>query len=60
VIAAYATRDPGPDFDFWPMLCANLTICLLGSDDFSREAKQQAAADLTRCRARTRASHPNR
>jgi NADPH:quinone reductase len=47
VIAAYATRDPGPDFDFWPMLCANLTICLLGSDDFSREAKQQAAADLT-------------
>jgi NADPH:quinone reductase-like Zn-dependent oxidoreductase len=25
----------------------DLTICLLGSDDFSREVKQQAAADLT-------------
>lgn len=47
VIAAYATRSPRPDFDFWPMLFANLTIRLLGSDDFPREAKQQAAADLT-------------
>jgi len=47
VIAAYATRDPRPDFDFWPMLFANLTIRLLGSDDFPAEAKHQAAADLT-------------
>lgn len=47
VIAAYATRNPRPDFDFWPMLFSNLTIRLLGSDDFPREAKQQAAADLT-------------
>lgn len=47
VIAAYATRSPRPDFEFWPMLFANLTIRLLGSDDFPREAKQQAAADLT-------------
>jgi NADPH2:quinone reductase len=47
VIAAYATRDPRPDFDFWPMLFANLTIRLLGSDDFPAAAKQQAAADLT-------------
>ena len=47
VIAAYATRDPRPDFDFWPMLFANLTIRLLGSDDFPREAREQAAADLT-------------
>ena len=47
VIAAYATRDPRPDFDFWPMLFANLTIRLLGSDDFPRAATQQAAADLT-------------
>ena len=47
VIAAYATRGPRPDFDFWPMLFSNLTIRLLGSDDFPREAKQQAAADLT-------------
>src|SRR4051794_14822618 len=34
VIAAYATRDPRPEIDFWPMLFANLTIRLLGSDDF--------------------------
>lgn len=47
VIAAYATRDPRPDFDFWPMLFANLTIRLLGSDDFPSEAKHEAAADLT-------------
>jgi NADPH2:quinone reductase len=47
VIAAYATREPRPDFDFWPLLFANLTIRLLGSDDFAHATKQQAAADLT-------------
>src|SRR3954470_17620365 len=47
VIAAYATRRDRPDFPFWPMLFANLTIRLLGSDDFPRAAKRQAALDLT-------------
>ena len=47
VIAAYATRDRPPDFDFWPMLFDNLTIRLLGSDDFPPDARIQAAADLT-------------
>jgi NADPH2:quinone reductase len=47
VIAAYATRRDRPDFPFWPMLFDNLTIRLLGSDDFPATAKQQAAADLT-------------
>lgn len=47
VIAAYATREPRPGFEFWPMLFANLTIRLLGSDDFPQAAKQHAAADLT-------------
>jgi NADPH2:quinone reductase len=47
VIAAYATRRDRPQFPFWPMLFANLTIRLLGSDDFPRAAKRQAAADLT-------------
>jgi NADPH2:quinone reductase len=47
VIAAYATRLPRPDFDFWPMLFANLTIRLLGSDDFPPAAKHQAASALT-------------
>jgi NADPH2:quinone reductase len=47
VIAAYATRRDRPDFPFWPMLFDNITIRLIGSDDFSPEAKQQAATDLT-------------
>jgi NADPH:quinone reductase len=47
VIAAYATRRDRPDFPFWPMLFDNVTIRLLGSDDFPAAAKQQAAADLT-------------
>ena len=47
VIAAYATRRDRPEFPFWPMLFTNLTIRLLGSDDFPRAAKRQAAVDLT-------------
>jgi NADPH2:quinone reductase len=47
VIAAYATRSDRPTFPFWPMLFANLTIRLLGSDDFPGAAKRQAAVDLT-------------
>jgi NADPH2:quinone reductase len=47
VIAAYATRAGRPDLPFWPMLFDNVTIRLLGSDDFPAEAKGQAAADLT-------------
>jgi NADPH2:quinone reductase len=47
VIAAYASGRDRPDFPFWPMLFDNLTIRLVGSDDFPVEAKRQAAADLT-------------
>jgi NADPH2:quinone reductase len=47
VIAAYATDNDRPDFPFWPMLYNNVTIRLLGSDDFPMAAKQQAAVDLT-------------
>lgn len=47
VIAAYGTRRDRPDFPFWPMLFDNVTLRLLGSDDFPAVAKQQAAADLT-------------
>jgi NADPH2:quinone reductase len=47
VIAAYATQRDRPDFPFWPMLFDNVTIRLLGSDDFPVAAKQQAAAELT-------------
>jgi NADPH2:quinone reductase len=47
VIAAYATRDERPSLPFWPMLFDNITIRLLGSDDFPANAKLQAAVDLT-------------
>ena len=47
VIAAYASRADRPELPFWPMLFANVTLRLLGSDDFSAEAKQQAGTDLT-------------
>jgi NADPH2:quinone reductase len=47
VIAAYASRRDRPDFPFWPMLFDNLTVRLLGSDDFPTTAKRQAATDLT-------------
>lgn len=46
VIAAYASREDRPGFPFWPMLFDNITIRLLGSDDFPAAAKQQAVADL--------------
>lgn len=46
-IAAYATRDGRPHFDFWPMLFDNVTIRLLGSDDFPQDAKSLAAVELT-------------
>jgi NADPH:quinone reductase len=47
VIAAYASRDDRPSFPFWPLLFDNVTIRLLGSDDFPADAKLWAAADLT-------------
>jgi NADPH2:quinone reductase len=47
VIAAYATRDARPCLPFWPLLFANVTLRLLGSDDFPAEAKRLAADDLT-------------
>jgi NADPH2:quinone reductase len=47
VIAAYASRADRPELPFWPMLFANVTLRLLGSDDFTAEAKQQAGVDLT-------------
>src|SRR4029453_2107948 len=43
VMPAPAPRDDPPDFPFWPMLFDNITIRLLGSDDFPTEAKRQAA-----------------
>lgn len=47
VIAAYGTRTDDTAIPFWPLLFNNVTLRLLGSDDFLPEAKQLAAQDLT-------------
>jgi len=47
VVAAYASPQERPALPFWPMLFNNVTIRLLGSDDFPAEAKTAAARDLT-------------
>ncbi|MFF4731721.1 NADPH:quinone reductase [Streptomyces mirabilis] len=47
VIAAYATRADRTEIPFWPLLFNNVTLRLLGSDDFPEEARRQAARDLT-------------
>jgi NADPH:quinone reductase len=47
VVAAYASPAERAEIPFWPMLFANVTIRLLGSDDFPQEAKDAAARDLT-------------
>jgi NADPH2:quinone reductase len=47
VIAAYATRSDRTEIPFWPLLFNNVTLRLLGSDDFPTEAKRQAVRDLT-------------
>ena len=47
VIAAYATSNERPNLPFWPLLFDNVTLRLLGSDDFAEPAKRQAALDLS-------------
>jgi NADPH:quinone reductase len=47
VIAAYGTREDRPELPFRPLLWANVTIRLLGSDDFPVAARRDAARALT-------------
>ena len=58
VLAAYASPRDRPELPFWPMLFNNLTIRLLGSDDFPAEARDAAARDLTAAAARSALSVP--
>jgi NADPH:quinone reductase len=53
VLAGYASPEPRPQLPFWPLLFANVTIRLLGSDDFPAEAKDAAARDLTQAAAQS-------
>jgi NADPH:quinone reductase len=45
-IATYATNEASPKIPFWQMVFKNIRIYFLGSDDFPREAKTQAARDI--------------
>ena len=45
-LASYATNDAAPKIPFWQMVFKNLRVYFLGSDDFPREAKMQAARDI--------------
>jgi NADPH2:quinone reductase len=45
-VAAYATDKATPTIPFWQMVFKNIRLYLLGSDDFPREAKMQAARDI--------------
>lgn len=47
IIAAYGTRADRTELPFWPLLFANVTVRLFGSDDFPAAAKRAAARDLT-------------
>jgi NADPH:quinone reductase len=58
VVAAYASPADRPELPFWPMLFANVTIRLLGSDDFPQDAKDAAARDLTSAAAAAALSVP--
>lgn len=47
VLASYSTVQDRPELPFWPLLFKNVTLRLLGSDDFPAEARRVAAAELT-------------
>jgi NADPH2:quinone reductase len=51
VIAAYASHETAPRLPFWPLLFNNVTLRLLGSDDFPADARRQAVADIGRALA---------
>ena len=47
VISAYATDRERTAVPFWPLLFSNVTLRLIGSDDFPAQARTQAVQDLT-------------
>jgi NADPH2:quinone reductase len=46
-IASYATDNAAPKIPVWQMIFRNIRLFFLGSDDFPKEAKLQAARDLS-------------
>ncbi|MEC4015771.1 NADPH:quinone reductase [Streptomyces sp. H27-D2] len=47
VLVSYATDDPQPRLPFWELLFKNVTVRLLGSDDFPESLNRAAADDLS-------------
>jgi NADPH2:quinone reductase len=45
-IASYATDNAAPKIPFWHMAFKNIRLFFLGSDDFPKRAKAEAAQDL--------------
>lgn len=45
-ITSYASDNASPKIPFWQMVFKNIRVFFLGSDDFPKEAKIQAARDL--------------
>jgi NADPH2:quinone reductase len=45
-VASYATDNAAPKIPFWQMVFKNIRVFFLGSDDFPKEAKSQAARDI--------------
>jgi NADPH:quinone reductase len=45
-IASYATDNAAPKIPFWQMVFKNIRAFFLGSDDFPKEAKLEAARDI--------------
>jgi NADPH2:quinone reductase len=48
-IASYATDNAAPKIPFWQMVFKNIRAFFLGSNDFPKEAKLQAARDFKYC-----------
>jgi NADPH2:quinone reductase len=47
VISSYFSTHPEPPIPYWPLGLADITLRLLGSDDFRPEVKAHAASELT-------------
>jgi NADPH:quinone reductase len=45
-ISTYATDNESPKVPFWQMVFKNIRVFFLGSDDFPKKAKNEAARDL--------------
>lgn len=47
-VATYATLDASAAIPFWQLVFKNVSVHFLGSDDFPRQSKVEAASDITK------------